>query len=148
MSTPTPAMLYTQGYGSRPESVEVPVYSLVAPSSSNINYPLGKRWVLPGSEYVLTSFTSSNGALSANWTLLGNSGSVIIASAGTTAAMTAGSVNVTDANAETTSVIIYSVNTSGGTVGNTSVVAGTGSFVINSSSNTETSTFNYIIVNS
>ena len=67
------ANLYTQGFGSRPESVEVPVISAVVPNSTNINYPIGKRWVdtTTNSEYSLTSISSIGGTVSATWTLLG-----------------------------------------------------------------------------
>lgn len=74
MTTQPGANLYTQGYGSRPEGVEVPVFSSVPPSSNNVNYPEGKRWVdtSTNAEYVLTSFSTSNGTISANWTILGS----------------------------------------------------------------------------
>ena len=69
MSTQQGANLYTQGFGSRPENVEVPVVSNASPTSSNINYPLGKRWIdtVLNAEYVLTSETTSGGVTTANW---------------------------------------------------------------------------------
>lgn len=68
------ANVYTQGFGSRPENVEVPHFDTRAPKSTDVNYPQGKRWVVTtaNSEYVLTSFTTSNGVTSANWTILGS----------------------------------------------------------------------------
>lgn len=69
------AMLYTQGFGSRPEGVEVPHIETRAPTSSDVNYPIGKRWIntASGSEYSLTSFTTMNGLTTANWGFLGSS---------------------------------------------------------------------------
>jgi hypothetical protein len=67
------ANVYTQGFGSRPENVEVPVFSPVGPAPSNANYPLGKRWIntVANTEYSLTSFNTSQGVVTATWTLLG-----------------------------------------------------------------------------
>ena len=39
------ANLYSQGFGSYPENVEIPVISNVNPGPNNVNYPLGKRWI-------------------------------------------------------------------------------------------------------
>lgn len=63
------AVLNTQGFGSRPENVEVPHIENREPSTTDVNYPLGKGWVNPSAneEYVLTSLTVSNGIMSANW---------------------------------------------------------------------------------
>lgn len=71
-------------------------------------------------------------------------------SVGTSAAMVAGSVTVaTTAYVAATSKIYFSRLTAGGTLGNASIVnAGSdGSFDILSDSNTETSTFNWWIIN-
>lgn len=67
------AMLYTQGFGSRPENVEVPVFQTRAPLTTDIQYPQGKRWIdtSANNEYSLTSFSTSVGIISATWTLLG-----------------------------------------------------------------------------
>lgn len=73
------ANVYTQGFGSRPENVEVPILSLVAPNSQNFNYPIGKRWIntATNTEYVLTSISTIGGTSTATWTLLGtNSGAL------------------------------------------------------------------------
>src|SRR6187551_1947975 len=68
------AMLYTQSFGSRPESVEVPTIQIRPPASSDVNYPICKVWVdtLGNNTYILTSFTSSGGVLTANWESGGN----------------------------------------------------------------------------
>ena len=67
------AAVYTQGFGSRPENVEVPTIQPRAPATTDVRWPLGKRWIdtLDNAEYVLTSFGSSLGVVSANWALLG-----------------------------------------------------------------------------
>jgi len=70
---------------------------------------------------------------------------------GTSAAMVAGTITVTAPSVTATSIILLTANTPGGTQGTlsaptASIVAGT-SFVINSSSNTDTSTVNYVIYN-
>lgn len=68
------ASVYTQGFGSRPENVEVPVISKTAPpTTNNGNYPVGKRWIdtVANAEYVLTSVASSGGAVTPTWSLLG-----------------------------------------------------------------------------
>lgn len=67
--------VYTQATGSYPQNVEVPIIQTTAPTLSDINYPLGKRWVdkVAGNEYCLTSFSSSSTGLTANWAFLGSS---------------------------------------------------------------------------
>lgn len=70
---------------------------------------------------------------------------------GTSAAMAAGTVTVSTTAVAADSVIFLTANTPGGTQGELSaptgsIVAGT-SFVINSSSNTDTSTVNWLIIN-
>lgn len=65
------ANLYTQGFGSRPEAVEVPHIDVRAPAAQDILYPIGKRWVnsLANVSYVLTSLSSSGGVTSATWAI-------------------------------------------------------------------------------
>ncbi len=62
-------MLYTQGFGSRPENVEVPHIDTRAPNSSDVNYPVGKRWIdtVGLLQYILVGFSVSQGVLSATW---------------------------------------------------------------------------------
>jgi hypothetical protein len=62
-------MLYTQGFGSRPENVEVPVIQSRAPATTDNQFPVGKSWIdsVNNASYVLTSLSSSGGVLSANW---------------------------------------------------------------------------------
>jgi len=98
----------------------------------------------------LGAITATNGNL-----VLGTAGNKISittganASLGTTAAMggTPGTVTVTSTAVTTSSIIIFSRNTTGGTPGNVSISAQTnGSFTLLSTGN-ETSTFNYLIIN-
>jgi hypothetical protein len=67
------ANVYTQAFGSRPENVEVPHLDVRAPATTDILYPVGKRWVntVGNAEYVLTSFSASGNITTANWSLLG-----------------------------------------------------------------------------
>jgi hypothetical protein len=70
------ANLYTQGFGNRPENVEVPHLETRGPNTSDyLFYPIGKRWIdtLAGNEYSLTSIPIINGIPSANWAFLGSS---------------------------------------------------------------------------
>jgi hypothetical protein len=63
------ATLYTQSFGSRPENIEVPTYQARAPASTDVNYPVGKRWIDTSGQnaYVLVGLSSSGGVLTANW---------------------------------------------------------------------------------
>jgi len=63
------AMLYSQGFGAKPENVEVPVLQSRAPTSADILFPIGKKWVdqVGNATYELTSFSTFNGTVTANW---------------------------------------------------------------------------------
>lgn len=72
------AVVNTQGFGNRPENVEIPFITNRAPTAQDTGqgfFPIGKRWLdtVAGSEYVLTSFTTSVGVITANWAFLGSS---------------------------------------------------------------------------
>ena len=69
------AVVNTQSFGNRPENVEVPHIDNRAPTSSDNNYPIGKRWVdtVAGNEYSLTSIVIISDVNSANWAFLGSS---------------------------------------------------------------------------
>lgn len=73
------ANLYTQGFGSRPENVEVPHIDTRAPATSDVNYPVGKVWINTSGNtaYILTSLTSFNGSVTANWEATGGGSSAI-----------------------------------------------------------------------
>lgn len=77
MTYPTSSNLYSQGGGTKPESVEVPFVTNRSPFASDNLYPLGKKWVnhLENQTYTLTSFTNLQGNLLANWTIEGGGGS-------------------------------------------------------------------------
>lgn len=69
-------------------------------------------------------------------------------SVGTTDAMTAGEVTITSSAITASSKIIFSRRTTGGTTGDVAISAqANGSATLTSSSNTETSTFDYLIIN-
>lgn len=60
--------LYTQGFGSYPENIEVPFISDRSPTINDILFPIGKHWLKKGvGEYVLVSFTNTLGVITANW---------------------------------------------------------------------------------
>lgn len=101
------ANLYTQGFGSRPENVEVPVLSQVSPGVGDVNYPIGKRWINEAlnAEFTLTSFSSSNGITTANWEV--SAGGSFLISTVTTQDLTvvkptAGNINLSGAGSTTT----------------------------------------------
>lgn len=73
------ANLYGIGVGARPENVEVPHLDTRAPAASDVNYPVGKVWVNTAGNavYVLTSLSSFNGAVTANWEATGGGSSAI-----------------------------------------------------------------------
>jgi hypothetical protein len=66
------ANLYTIAFGNRPENVEVPHVETRAPTSADVGYPIGKRWIyLNNGEYTLLNLATVNGITTATWTLLG-----------------------------------------------------------------------------
>lgn len=136
MSIQPGAMLYTQGFGSRPENVEVPFITNRAPTSSDVNYPIGKRWIyLDNGEYILVEITASGGINTASWvlngtntgplnTLTGNSGGAIAPSAGNINIVGSGIITVAGSGStltisETpgTGVVATLTGDSGGAVG-------------------------------
>jgi len=93
--------------------------------------------------------TATNGNL-----VLGTAGNKLViptganASTGTTAAMTGGSVTTATTAVTAASIILYSPVTPGGTVGTYTLTKSAGtSFTITSTSGTETTNFNYVIIN-
>ena len=117
MSNPG-AMLYTQGFGSRPENVEVPHIDSRAPAATDILYPIGKRWIFTNNgEYTLLGLSTSNGITTATWsvvttltgaitTITGDSGGAEVPSAGNFSLLgTANQITVTGGtNKETFSI--------------------------------------------
>lgn len=125
-------------------------------TAGTITWSLPATVVAPGSIAATTTLTATLGAITAtNGNLvLGTAGNKVViatganASVGTSEAMTAGAVTVTTTASSATAKIFYSRATTGGTAGEVSITAqdGTG-FTLTSSSNTETSTFNWWIIN-
>ena len=107
--TVTPgASLYTQGFGSRPENVEIPTYQTRPPTSTDVQYPLGKRWIDTNAHtsYELDGFSTSAGIVSAIWTLLGTAGGALNTLTGDTGGAvtpSAGNINIVGTANEITS---------------------------------------------
>lgn len=135
------AMLYTQGFGSRPENVEVPHIDVRAPTAQDTNagfFPIGKRWIdkVAGNEYSLTSFSVSNGITTANWAFLGSSSGDLNTLSGDTGTATPSSGNIkisgtaneitTAASGSTVTLTIPSAFTAPGSItSTTTITAGT-----------------------
>jgi|GEM_PF-1578521 len=68
------ANLYTQGFGSRPENVEVPHLDVRPPNANDVGYPIGKHWIdnVGLIEYTLVGQTSIGGNLQSIWDNGGN----------------------------------------------------------------------------
>lgn len=80
MSFQPGANLYTAGFGTRPENVEVPHIEIRDPSTTDVNYPIGKKWLNTSTqhEFVLYKFNSLNGITVAVWgTPVGATGAVL-----------------------------------------------------------------------
>lgn len=99
----------------------------------------------------LGNITATNGNL-----VLSTSGNKLVISAatpttasiGTTAAMTTGAVTITSSAITASSKILYSRRTTGGTTGDVAISAQAGgSATLTSTSGSETSTFDYLIIN-
>jgi hypothetical protein len=91
------AGLYSQGFGTKYENVEVPHIDTRAPSATDVLYPVGKRWIFTNtSEWTLLGFTSAAGALSATWVQVTDADGPVLSVTGTanqiTATNTAGNV--------------------------------------------------------
>lgn len=86
MTTQPGGNVYTQGFGSRPENVEVPHIDNRAPSTTDILFPIGKKWInsTANSVYELTSFSSAGGTLTANWVTTGGGSQVLSSLTGDT----------------------------------------------------------------
>lgn len=90
------ANLYTQGFGSRPEDVEIPHIDTRAPATTDVKFPIGKLWIdkTNNAAYELTSLTSSGGTVTATWVGTGG-GSVALSSlTGDTGTATPSSGNI------------------------------------------------------
>lgn len=129
-------------YGSNLDSFVYPQLlsdPMRAPTVNDI-FSAGTRWVDNSVNPKIIYETTGAG----NW--YSGTGGITF---GTSEAMIAGTTTVNTTAVKANSIIILSTATPGGTVGTLSVgtiTEGT-SFVINSSSNTDTSTVNYLILN-
>lgn len=92
------ANLYTQGFGSRPEDVEIPHLDVRAPTSTDVKYPIGKKWVDTVANVVheLTSLSSAGGTLTANWEISAGGSALLSSLSGDTgtATPTAGNIKL------------------------------------------------------
>ena len=68
------AVLYTQGFGSRPENIEVPHIDIRDPTVNDFNWPIGKMWInrIQDQAFILTSISSTGGAQTATWISISN----------------------------------------------------------------------------
>lgn len=123
------ATVYTQGFGSRPESVEVPHYDVRAPTSTDVLYPIGKVWVYIGqSIWQLLNVTTSGGITTATWIQLADSDGPIQTINGTTNQVTASTSSGTTTLSLPSSVVapgsIASTTTLTATLGNITATNG------------------------
>lgn len=94
------ANLYTLGFGTRPENIEVPHYDSRVPSTTDVLYPIGKEWIYIGNSiWKLLSTVTVQGITTANWVQLADSSGSIQSVLGTanqiTATDVAGTVTLT-----------------------------------------------------
>jgi len=116
------ANLYTQGFGSRPENVEVPHYDKRIPTTTDILYPIGKRWIYVGnSTWELLGLSTVSGITTANWVELSNSSGPVEAVVGT-----ANEVTVTNTAGTATVSLPSGIITPGSLTTTTTLTAGTG----------------------
>lgn len=115
------ANLYTQGFASRPENVEVPHIDVRAPAATDLLYPLGKRWVdrVNQNEYTLVAVISTAGINSAVWVLMGGSSSVV------SVLGTANQITATTAAGVSTISLPAAITTPGSLTTTTTLAAGT-----------------------
>jgi hypothetical protein len=142
MTVPQGASLYTQGFGSRPEDVEIPHYDTRSPAPTDVGFPLGKSWINTASNlvFILTSFSSSLGAVSATWLNLGTSSSDVTGLSGNTgvATPTAGIIAIVGSG-------LVSVAAAGSTLTISATIPPTFTWNNNSTSQAMTSNNGYII---
>ncbi len=129
------ASVYTQGFGTRPEGVEVPHYDTRAPSSTDVLYPVGKQWVYVGNSiYQLLNLSTSQGVTSATWVeiadadgpvqeILGTSNEIDVASAAGTYTLSLPTSVVAPGSLETTTTLTATLGDITATNGN--IVRGT-----------------------
>lgn len=143
MSLPVPAMLYTQGFGSRPENVEIPVATTRSPGPFDAKFPIGKNWVniTNNSFHTLTSFSTSQGVTSAQW----SPASLVLM--GTCTMVTNGTVTVTNPLILATSFGMFSCFNQSGEIASWSIGIAAGSLTISSLNPGDQSSFFYFVFN-
>lgn len=130
----------------------------VTAGTNKLTFSLPSALVAPGSVTATTTLTATLGAITAtngNLVLAAAGNKLVIHattaasdSVGTTAAMTSGAVTITSSAITASSKIIYSRRLLGTVGGNVSITAQTGgSATLTSDQATETSTFDYLIIN-
>jgi hypothetical protein len=101
-------MLYTQGFGSYPENVEIPVISNSLPPSSTTGaiYPIGKRWIdqSTNTAYTLTSISAFDGLLTYTWQVSAGGSAIVATVSGNTgtASPSAGNISIVGAATQLT----------------------------------------------
>lgn len=119
MASQPGAMLNTVAFGNRPENVEVPFIGSRAPTSTDVNFPIGKRWIFEG-EYVLLSLSTAGGVRSASWAQTTSSGGDVVAVLGT-----ANQVTVVTAAGTATVSLPSAITAPGSLTTTTTLAAGT-----------------------
>lgn len=136
---------YAVAVGTSTNDVAIPFYALVNPSSSNVGFPIGKRWVNTAANtvYSLTSYTPSGGSLVANWqadaggtailsTLTGDSGGAISPTAGNINILgTAAQISVIGSGSTLTISIPATFSIGSASSTNTATILGATSVTIN-----------------
>ena len=147
MTLPSPANVYTQGFGSKPQSVEVPIVEERYPLAADTAYPLGKMWVFPLANYIatLSSFSYQGSVLQALW-----QGNWVIVAAGTSGPLSSGSVVVSAPATTPSSIVLISPTTFVGTISYSYVNPSSVTyyqFTITSLNASDQSIFYYIVLN-
>ncbi len=146
--------IYAQSFGSHSENVEIPVISKLNPTTQDINYPIGKRWINTLSDVVfaLSSFNINPDLvtrLDANWISL-SSNNFNISASGLSGALISGAVTVVNSACRSNSTILITASQVAGQIGNWFVdPAGIedGHFIIHSNNLNDNTDFMYAIVN-
>lgn len=146
MTIPNRADIYTQGYGSKSENVEIPVYRVAAPTSLDYHHPVGKIWIdtVNNRSYTLAAVTVLQGISTATW--VSNRSAFNITGAGITT-LVGGTSVVTDPTVISSSKIFLAGSSLSGNIGTWSASVSTGSFTANSDNGADASSLFYAIVN-
>jgi hypothetical protein len=132
------AMVYTQGFASRPENVEVPHIDVRAPTTTDILYPIGKRWIdtVGNAQYILTSQSAVANVTSALWvasgggtielsTLTGDSGTATPSGGNIKIAGTANQITTAASGSTVTLSLPAAITTPGSLTTTTTLASGT-----------------------